>query len=49
MKNKNDAKNKLMEIHKMYLANEKLENLVCKYQLWTKKWESFAPSYRNII
>ncbi|XP_060855033.1 52 kDa repressor of the inhibitor of the protein kinase-like [Metopolophium dirhodum] len=42
MKNKNDAKSKLTEIHKMYLVNEKLENLLCEYQLWTKKWEGIS-------
>jgi hypothetical protein len=36
-KNKNDAKKKLTEIHKIYLLNEKLENLLSDNQLWTQK------------
>jgi hypothetical protein len=48
MKNKNEAKNKLTEIHKMYLLNEKLENLLCEYQLWTKKWEEINDDLNEL-
>jgi len=48
MKNKNDVKNKLTEIHKMYLVNEKLENLICEHQLWTKKWEEISDDLNEL-
>jgi 5-methylcytosine-specific restriction endonuclease McrA len=46
-KNKNNTKNKLAEIHKIYLLNEKLENLLSKYQLWTKKWEEISDGLKE--
>jgi hypothetical protein len=48
MKNKYDAKNKLSDIHKMYLLNEKLDNLLCEYQLWTKKWEEISDDLNEL-
>lgn len=48
MKNKNDAKKKLTEIHKMYLINEKVDNLLCEYQLWTKKWEEISDDLNEL-
>jgi hypothetical protein len=48
IKNKNDAKNKLAEIHVLYLLNEKLENLLSDYQLWTKKWEEISDDLNEL-
>lgn len=38
----------MTEINKMYLINEKLENLLCEYQLWTKKWEEISDDLNKL-
>jgi hypothetical protein len=32
----------------MYLVNEKLENLLCNYQLWTKYWQEISDDLNEL-
>lgn len=38
----------MTEIHKIYLPKEKLKNLLCEYQLWTKKWEGKSDDVNGL-